>query len=147
LTPPGGQPRLKRFFVYGSLMRGGPFEALLPGRRDVRFLGPARCRGTLYDLGQYPGLVLSGRTWVAGELYQTDAVEETIRRLDPFEGEAGFERREASVRWKHGPGPAWVYVYAGPLHQTRRIPGGSWAAWVRSERVSPPAPRRGRSSR
>ena len=147
MTLPSSDTPLKRFFVYGSLMRGGAFESLLPGRRDVRFLGPARCRGTLYDLGEYPGLVLSGRTWVAGELFQTDAVEETIRRLDPFEGEAGFERKAGAVRWKHGPSPAWIYVYAGSLTGARRISGGSWAAWVKSEPFSPPAPRRGRSSR
>ena len=48
-----------RLFVYGTLMRGfdHPMAKLLSANAD--FLGPARCRGRLYLIKHYPGLVLS----------------------------------------------------------------------------------------
>jgi gamma-glutamylcyclotransferase (GGCT)/AIG2-like uncharacterized protein YtfP len=129
-----GDPMERRLFVYGTLMRGCPNADLLSGRRDVRFLGPARCRGAIHDLGGYPGLVARGRAWVAGELYRCEAVQETLDRLDLLEIEAGFARRILPVRWRQGEAQAWVYVYAGPLDGAALIPGGSYKAWVRSRR-------------
>ena len=48
-----------RLFVYGTLMRGfdHPMAQLLS--RSADFLGPATCRGRLYLIKHYPGLVLS----------------------------------------------------------------------------------------
>ena len=46
-------------FVYGTLMRGfdHPMAKLLAG--NAEFLGPAQCRGRLYLVKHYPGLVAS----------------------------------------------------------------------------------------
>ena len=48
-----------RLFVYGTLMRGfdHPMAQLLS--RSADFIGEARCRGRLYLVKHYPGLVLS----------------------------------------------------------------------------------------
>ena len=48
-----------RLFVYGTLMRGfdHPMARLLSANAD--FLGEATCRGRLYLVKHYPGLVLS----------------------------------------------------------------------------------------
>jgi gamma-glutamylcyclotransferase (GGCT)/AIG2-like uncharacterized protein YtfP len=48
-----------RLFVYGTLMRGfdHPMARLLS--RSADFLSPARCRGRLFLVKHYPGLVLS----------------------------------------------------------------------------------------
>ena len=122
---------VKLVFVYGLLMRGGEHAGFLSDRRDVRFLGPARCRGALYDLGPCPGLVEKGPAWVAGEIYRCEAIEETLRRLDGIEPEGFFERKVLPVRWRQGPDPAWVHVYAGPLDRAVLIRGGSWKAHMR----------------
>ncbi|HEY3029085.1 MAG TPA: gamma-glutamylcyclotransferase family protein, partial [Bradyrhizobium sp.] len=46
-------------FVYGTLMRGfnQPMAQLLS--RSADFIGEAQCRGRLYLVKHYPGLVLS----------------------------------------------------------------------------------------
>ena len=48
-----------RLFVYGTLMRGfdHPMAQLLS--RSADFIGEAKCRGRLYLIKHYPGLVLS----------------------------------------------------------------------------------------
>ena len=77
-------------FVYGTLRRGE--------QRDINFLtpaprwmGPASVEGVLYDLGEYPGLVLGlepvpGQTKVKGEVYEIAGGLE--RLLDEIEGVA-----------------------------------------------------------
>ena len=60
-----------RLFVYGTLMRGfdHPMAKLLAANAD--FLGDATCRGKLYLVRHYPGLVLSDEAndIVHGELF------------------------------------------------------------------------------
>ncbi len=101
-------------------------------RGDVRLRGPARCRGLLYDLGSYPGLITGGRRWIAGELYRIDDPAAFFLVLDEMEREAGFERRLTEVSWRHGPQQAWAYHYTGAVEEATRIPGGSWRAHLRA---------------
>ena len=72
----------RHVFVYGTLRRGqaNDINRLQPA---PRYLGPARLRGTLYDLGPYPGVLLGGAGEVQGEVYVvTPALE---RQLDVIE--------------------------------------------------------------
>jgi len=122
---------VKQIFVYGTLMADGLHADLLSRRRDVKLLGPARCRGALYDLGEYPALVPGGRSWVAGELYRSDDLEEILGALDPLEKEAGFERRLVTVRWKLGETDAWAFVRSAPPEGKALIASGSFKARLR----------------
>ena len=69
-------------FVYGTLRRGQ--------QRDINhlqpaplFIGSSQIKGTLYDLGSYPGVRLGGSGWVQGEVYQI--TPELERQLDEIE--------------------------------------------------------------
>ena len=76
-------PSQRHVFVYGTLRRGevNDINRLRP---PPRYVGAARIPGTLYDLGRYPGALLSGEGWVQGEVYaiapelehQLDVIEE-----------------------------------------------------------------------
>ena len=72
----------KYVFVYGTLRRGE--------LRDINrlqpapvFVGNAQIKGTLYDMGSYPGVRLGGAQWVQGEVYQI--TPELERQLDEIE--------------------------------------------------------------
>ena len=90
-----------RLFVYGTLMRGfdHPMATLLS--RSADFIGEARCRGRLYRVKHYPGLVLSDDAGevVFGELYRLRQPEELLREFDMYEacGE-GFAEPTEYVR-------------------------------------------------
>jgi len=73
------------FFVYGTLKRGECRESCWPAS-PLR-VQAAWIRGSLVDLGSYPGLV-PGDDWVRGELWQIDATDEaqTLEVLDAIEG-------------------------------------------------------------
>src|SRR5260370_9504871 len=77
-----------RLFVYGTLMRGFDHPMALLLSRSADFIGEARCRGRLYLIKHYPGLVLSGDPddVVFGELYRLLAPKESLRELDRYEG-------------------------------------------------------------
>jgi gamma-glutamylcyclotransferase (GGCT)/AIG2-like uncharacterized protein YtfP len=124
---------VKEIFVYGTLMRGGSHGELL-SRRDLRLLGPARCQGSLFDLGDYPGLLPGARSWVAGELYRCEAVQHILGVLDALEMESPLKRKVIEVSWANGPTEAWAYVLTGPLQGAEPIRGGSYRAHLRRRR-------------
>ena len=133
-------------FVYGTLMHGfdHPMARLLSANAD--FLGQARCRGRLYLIKHYPGLVPSNEAGdiVHGELYRLRARDDMLREFDMYEacGE-GFEqpteylRRLLSVAladgtaaearteaWTESWIDAWSYVYNWPVGHLPRIASG-----------------------
>jgi gamma-glutamylcyclotransferase (GGCT)/AIG2-like uncharacterized protein YtfP len=122
-----------RLFVYGTLMRGfdHPMAQLLS--RSADFLGEARCRGRLYLIKHYPGLVLSGdpADVVFGELYRLRAPRELLREFDMYEacGE-GFAqpteyiRQMLRVTLNDKTVEAWTYLYNRPVTRLPRIASG-----------------------
>src|SRR5450756_426231 len=110
-----------RLFVYGTLMRGyvHPMAQLLS--RSADFIGEAHCRGRLYLIKHYPGLLLSDDAGdiVFGELYRLRQPAELLREFDMYEacGE-GFAAPTEYVRQMltvardgHRADEAWTYIY------------------------------------
>jgi gamma-glutamylcyclotransferase (GGCT)/AIG2-like uncharacterized protein YtfP len=123
-----------RLFVYGTLMRGfdHPMAQLLS--RSADFVGEARCRGRLYLIKHYPGLVLSDdpADLVSGELYRLRQPEALLREFDMYEacGE-GFAEPTEYVRRMLPVTPAdeavseaWTYIYNWPVTGLPRIASG-----------------------
>ena len=121
-------------FVYGTLMRGfdHPMAKLLS--RSAEFVGEARCRGRLYLVIHYPGLVLSedASDVVFGELYRLRRPGELLREFDMYEacGEGlpeptEYLRRMLPVTLADGASiEAWSYIYNWPVAHLPRIASG-----------------------
>ena len=131
-----------RLFVYGTLMRGfdHPMARLLAA--NAEFVGEARCRGRLYLVKHYPGLVLSDdpADVVHGEVYRLRAPDVLLREFDIYEacGE-GFAppteylREMLQVALADGAASeagtqAWTYVYNWPVANLPRIASGRFPA-------------------
>ena len=121
-------------FVYGTLMRGfdHPMAQLLS--RSADFLGEALCRGRLYLIKHYPGLVLADDPTdaVFGELYRLRQPDALLREFDMYEacGE-GFAapteyiRQMLPVTLEDGAASeAWTYIYNWPVSGLPRIASG-----------------------
>ena len=92
--------------------------------RGVTAMGEGTVRGSLLDLGRYPGLI-EGRGRVRGEVYRLDDAE-LLPILDREEG-YNFERRRAIVTLTGGRRAwAWLYRYRGPRERARSIPDGDY---------------------
>ena len=123
-----------RLFVYGTLVRGfdHPMARLLSANAD--FLGQARCRGRLYLVTHYPGLVLSedASDAVFGDLFRLREPDALLRELDVYEacGEGFAEpteyvRQMIRVALEDGTASeAWTYVYNWPVTDLQRIASG-----------------------
>ena len=123
-------------FVYGTPQQGHcNFRVVekLVGRASRGW----RVRGTLFDLGRYPGLVLDGGGEVRGELLESGEIGELLRVTDEIEGNE-YERVEVTAVSESlaqgeppfrlldraigvGPGPQHCHL---PLKPRRRFPGG-----------------------
>lgn len=127
-------------FVYGTLMRGfdHPMARLLSAHAD--FVGEAQCRGRLYLVQHYPGLVLSedAADIVHGELFRLRAPAPLLAEFDMYEacGEGFAEpteyvRRLIEVQLTT-PAPAlqtaWTYIYNWPVAELARIASGRFLA-------------------
>jgi gamma-glutamylcyclotransferase (GGCT)/AIG2-like uncharacterized protein YtfP len=125
-----------RLFVYGTLMRrfDHPMAKLLS--RSADFIGEATCRGRLYLIKHYPGLVLSDDAGdiVFGELYRLRARDELLGEFDMYEAcGPGFQapteyiRQMLNVTLDDGSADeAWTYVYNWPVNGLPRIASGKF---------------------
>jgi gamma-glutamylcyclotransferase (GGCT)/AIG2-like uncharacterized protein YtfP len=124
-----------RLFVYGTLMRDFDHPMARMLSRNADFIGPARCRGRLYLVKHYPGLVLSddASDAVFGEVYRLHQPEALLREFDMYEacGE-GFAEPTQYVRQMlpvtlESAGEAvevWTYLYNWPVADLTRIASG-----------------------
>lgn len=128
-------------FVYGTLMTTARGEGLGHDerqrlRREATFVGPATLSAQLFDLGDYPGILLSDDPGavVHGEVHRLADPARSLAWLDVYEGVTPHrapheEYRREIVRVTMAAGgtvDAWAYVLAGPRRAMRLIPGGRW---------------------
>jgi gamma-glutamylcyclotransferase (GGCT)/AIG2-like uncharacterized protein YtfP len=125
-----------RLFVYGTLMRDFDHPMARMLSRNADFIGQARCRGRLYRVKHYPGLVLSddAADAVYGEVYRLHQPEALLREFDMYEacGEGFAEptqylRQMLPVTLEQGTGEAmevWTYIYNWPVADLTRIASG-----------------------
>lgn len=131
------QPPGRPLFVYGTLRRGGSNDIarLAPG---ARFIAGARMRGTLFDLGDYPAMLVDpGADWVAGEIYAVpDADWPTLDALEEIatpEKPDGLYFRIVADALQDDAAQVTCEVYvANPaaLRLVHRIDHGDWMAHV-----------------
>ena len=127
----------KFLFVYGTLRQalGGRANELLARQSD--FVGDGTIKGKLYNLGSYPGAVLSPdcSTMIRGEIYELRKPEVALNALDIYEGFTGlsplFLRDQVSVFRETEPSlRAWVYVYVRAVDKDKLIPSGDYLEFL-----------------
>jgi len=112
-------------FVYGSLRRGNP-HPMSQRFPESKFVAAARAKGSLYDLGDYPGLQINeSNAFVKGEVYEVD--EATLKRMDDFEASSHYLRKQIEILIDADQKVGWVYE-PDPTHYDFRtlIPSGDW---------------------
>lgn len=123
-----------RIFVYGTLMRGfdHPMSKLLASGAD--FLGEASCRGRLYMVAHYPGLLHATveSDIVYGDLFRMRDPDKLLAVLDDYEGIGPAEEQPTLYLRELLPvtsddgtvTQAWTYIYNRPVIETKRILSG-----------------------
>jgi gamma-glutamylcyclotransferase (GGCT)/AIG2-like uncharacterized protein YtfP len=111
-------------FAYGTLRPGFAPASIAPVVDRLEPVGEGFLWGVLYDLGEYPGLVLESQAVhrALGTVFRLPDEPDFLTIFDDYEGfepdcpEASlFVRLEAAVEMLDGGQMnCWVYVYSGP---------------------------------
>src|SRR4029077_16510387 len=98
---------------------------------------PATVKGRLYDLGEYPGAILSekSRSVIQGEVFELPGDEGTLTSLADYDGfepekrnSSLFLRRTWPVTMNDGKRlRCWVYVYNGTMKDARPVRSGRYS--------------------
>ncbi len=114
--------------VYGTLRSFSQNKHAQMLRQQAEFLGAATVQGRLYQISNYPGLILSDNRddHVTGEIYRLREPALTLAELDEYEG-AEYQRVLTDARLDSGQTTrVWVYVYRPPVDETKRIKSGDF---------------------
>ena len=131
-------------FVYGSLRSGFKAPAYEYISRFFNFVGDAKVKGKLYDLGEYPaGKPAHEENWIIGELYAIKNEHEfswAIGQLDSYEGvntEQGeiqlFRRELTNVLMNEKVVVAWIYWYNGSVDGKPAIASGDMMEYLQKK--------------
>lgn len=137
--------RVYQLFVYGSLRSGFRSPAYEYISRFFTFIGEAKVRGILYDLGEYPAAVPSTEDkFIIGELYSITNESEfswAIGQLDDYEGvtveddeEKLYYRDLAEVLINDSITSAWMYWYNGDVSGRPQIESGDVLQYIRDKK-------------
>ena len=115
----------QHLFVYGTLHPDRAPAEIAAAVRHLRLFGPGTLRATLYDLGDYPGLVIHPNrpNIVHGTIFALPDDPEILSALDRYEdfrpsdpNNSLFVRAIHPVTLPDGATlDCWVYLYNQPL--------------------------------
>lgn len=129
-------------FVYGTLLQpGNSFANYL--KLNFTYLSRGKLRGLLYDIGEYPGAIVTDNTdgYIYGSIFKLHHPEENLRVIDDYEGYGPeqelpnlYIRSVASIETDSGAADAWIYLYNLPTNGLPQIPSGNYAEYVRQKK-------------
>ena len=116
-------------YVYGTLRRGSA-RAMSVRFPVSKFIAEAKVSGSLYDLGAYPGLLLSeSNSWVIGEVYEVD--NEILNELDDFEAASNYWRKQVEIFLGTLSRTCWIYEPDPEFYSLRTlITSGDWIEYA-----------------
>ena len=125
-------------FLYGTLLpQHAPREMAAVAARLKR-VGEGTVRGLLYDLGEYPGAILThaSRRTIRGTVFRLPSHAALLHELDEYEGflpddvqASLFVRRFHPVVLTTGSIlRCWIYVYNRDPGGAPLIPSGAWTS-------------------
>ena len=141
MTPPD----VYHLFVYGSLRSGFRSPVYEYISRFFTFVGEAKVRGKLFDMGSYPaGIPSNENQFIVGELYNAKQANEfswAIGQLDDYEGvtvepdEVQLYRREITEVYSNGQVThAWIYWYNGDVSGRPVIASGDMLEYLQQKK-------------
>jgi gamma-glutamylcyclotransferase (GGCT)/AIG2-like uncharacterized protein YtfP len=118
-------------FSYGTLRSGHAPEEITSVVERLRPVGKGYVFGQLYDLGEFPGIVLDSTSpqQVFGTISFLPDDPNCLRALDAYEGfDAEYPDTSLFLRTVHpvrlaegGSLPCWIYIYNGSLKTARAV--------------------------
>jgi len=126
-------------FVYGTLRRSVNLEKHALMSPYCHFVSTGFCRGYLYEIDNYPGLVLDEEGMIIkGEIYQITDKSKLFNVLDEYEGcteddEQPHEYRRELIHIESEEGneyACWVYIFQWDISLYPKLKVGDYEAYT-----------------
>ncbi|HSI76298.1 MAG TPA: gamma-glutamylcyclotransferase family protein [Lunatimonas sp.] len=131
---------MELLFVYGTLLTDLKYPEGEKLRALANFIGKGQVSGTLYNLGEYPGLVADNETSssVLGEVYDLSGCPNLWAELDEYEGvnDSGFPeytREKVLVSTANATLTCWTYIYQGIVQNIEPISSGDYLSYIKKK--------------
>jgi gamma-glutamylcyclotransferase (GGCT)/AIG2-like uncharacterized protein YtfP len=104
---------------------------------NSKFIAAAKVRGSLYDLGAYPGLLVNeSKSPVTGEVWEVD--DETLKELDDFESSSDYWRKQVEISLGAHRRMCWTYEPNPESYCLQTlITSGDWIEYLKTKADSP----------
>jgi gamma-glutamylcyclotransferase (GGCT)/AIG2-like uncharacterized protein YtfP len=121
-------------FVYGTLLNEDNEYAIYL-KNNSSFYSEGKIKGKLYDLGEYPGAVLSQNEgeYIYGSIVKLNDTETVLALVDDYEGYGDkqqqpnlFIRILTDAETNNGPVSCWIYLYNLPTNNLMPIENGRY---------------------
>ena len=122
-------------FVYGTLLKGIQHRLSDYLHRKSTFIGNGYFHGKLYDIGGYPGAIISDHAMnkVYGHIFELYTPNKVLAKLDTYE-EVGnqfpqpneYGRNLVDVQAGTALYTCWVYLYNRPVNHMEQITTGDY---------------------
>lgn len=129
-------------FVYGSLLSAdNEFANYLI--KNAAFYSPGKFKGRLYDMGKYPGAILSDDNAynISGSILKLNNPEQVLKVLDDYEGFGEdqeqpnlFIRELLSVITSDGAIKCWIYLYNLSVADLPEIRSGNYQSYIKQKK-------------
>ena len=100
---------------------------------NSQFIADAEVRGSLFDLGAYPGLLLNeSNSMVIGEVYEVD--DEILSELDYIEASSAYWRKQVEIGLGLQKRTCWIYQPDPELcSHSALISSGDWIEYAKTK--------------
>lgn len=127
---------MEHLFVYGTLRKDcdHPMSQFLNAHSE--WVNKGHFYGLLYDIGEYPGAILSANTTekIFGDIYKINDSYTLFKTLDAYEGTGDFFakpnlyiRKLITVFTENGLEiKAWIYIYNRSIENLKLISSGDY---------------------
>jgi gamma-glutamylcyclotransferase (GGCT)/AIG2-like uncharacterized protein YtfP len=131
-------------FIYGTLLQSDNEFALYLQKNSSPH-GKGKFKGKLYDIGEYPGAILTGdaEDHVHGHIVLLNDTS-VLKNLDRYEGYGPkelkpnlFIRKRIAIETETGLIECWVYFYNLPIDGLHQITSGEYVSYKKGQKKSP----------
>jgi gamma-glutamylcyclotransferase (GGCT)/AIG2-like uncharacterized protein YtfP len=128
-------------FVYGSLLSIDNEFANYVSQNAI-FYGDGKLKGKLYDMGEYPGAILSNNDAydISGNIVRLNNPEQVLKVLDDYEGFGEdqeqpnlFVRELLPVITSDGVINCWIYLYNLSVADLPEIRSGNYQSYIKQK--------------
>lgn len=121
-------------FVYGTLMQEFAPPEIVETVKNLKFVSEGFVYGSLYDLGEYPAVILGDSDKIFGQIFELPDDEEILRKLDEYEGvypnnrkKSLFLRKKTIAYSGNKKLQSWIYEYNQDLSNVPIIESGNYS--------------------